>query len=314
MSARVLPARHSCESRNPATFGMAKATTLDSRFRGNDGRNYLSWLQLAMTLLCLVTCTATSARELRVCADPNNLPFSNAAGEGFENRIVALLARDLDAEVDYTWWAQRRGAVRNTLNAGECDVIPGMASSGGMTGTTDPYYRSTYVFVSRADRRLGSLSSLDDPRLRTLRVGVQLVGDDGANPPPAMSLARRGIVDNVRGFMVYGNYADAAPQSPVVDAVGRGDVDVAIVWGPTAGYFAAKQAVPMVLTPVTPWLDGPQSPMVFDVSMGVRRDDRALRRELDRALARNRDAIGRILDAYHVPRVADPASSPQASP
>ena len=293
---------------------MAKATTLDSRFRGNDGRNYLSWLQLAMTLLCLVTCTATSARELRVCADPNNLPFSNAAGEGFENRIVALLARDLGAEVDYTWWAQRRGAVRNTLNAGECDVIPGMASSGGMTGTTDPYYRSTYVFVSRADRRLGSLSSLDDPRLRTLRVGVQLVGDDGANPPPAMSLARRGIVDNVRGFMVYGNYADAAPQSPVVDAVGRGDVDVAIVWGPTAGYFAAKQAVPMVLTPVTPWLDGPQSPMVFDVSMGVRRDDRALRRELDRALARNRDAIGRILDAYHVPRVADPASSPQASP
>jgi mxaJ protein len=293
---------------------MAKATTLDSRFRGNDGRNYLSWLQLAMTLLCLVTCTATSARELRVCADPNNLPFSNAAGEGFENRIVALLARDLGAEVDYTWWAQRRGAVRNTLNAGECDVIPGMASSGGMTGTTDPYYRSTYVFVSRADRRLGALSSLDDSRLRTLRVGVQLVGDDGANPPPAMSLARRGIVDNVRGFMVYGNYADAAPQSPVVDAVGRGDVDVAIVWGPTAGYFAAKQAVPMVLTPVTPWLDGPQSPMVFDISMGVRRDDRALRRELDRALARNRDAIGRILDAYHVPRVADPASSPQASP
>ena len=251
---------------------------------------------------------------LRVCADPNNLPFSNAAGEGFENRIVALLARDLGAEVDYTWWAQRRGAVRNTLNAGECDVIPGMASSGGMTGTTDPYYRSTYVFVSRADRRLGSLSSLEDPRLRTLRVGVQLVGDDGANPPPAMSLSRRGIVDNVRGFMVYGNYADVAPQSPVVDAVGRGDVDVAIVWGPTAGYFAAKQAVPMVLTPVTPWLDGPQSPMVFDVSMGVRRDDRALRRELDRALARNRDAIGRILDAYHVPRVADPAGAAQASP
>jgi mxaJ protein len=290
---------------------------MDSRLRGNDDpeqRRCLVLTQLAVLLLGLVASSFALARELRVCADPNNLPFSNAAGEGFENRIVALLAKDLDAEVDYTWWAQRRGAVRNTLNAGECDVIPGMASSGGMTGTTDPYYRSTYVFVSRADRRLGSLSSLDDPRLRTLRVGVQLVGDDGANPPPAMSLARRGIVDNVRGFMVYGNYADAAPQSPVVDAVGRGDVDVAIVWGPTAGYFAAKQAVPMVLTPVTPWLDGPQSPMVFDVSMGVRRDDRALRRELDRALARNRDAIGRILDAYHVPRVADPASSPQASP
>jgi mxaJ protein len=138
---------------------------------------------------------------------------------------------------------------------------------------------------------------------------VQLIGDDGANPPPAMSLARRGIVDNVRGYMVYGNYADPTPQSPVVDAVARGDIDVALVWGPTAGYFAARQPVPMVLTPVRPWLDGPQLPMVFDISMGVRRDDRALRRELERALERNRDAIARILDDYHVPRLA-PAGAP----
>jgi mxaJ protein len=254
-------------------------------------------------LLLLFACAAPQARELRVCADPNNLPFSNATGEGFENRIVALLAKDLGADVRYTWWAQRRGAIRNTLNAGTCDIIPGIASSGGMTGTTDPYYRSTYVFVSRADRKLAGLSSLDDPRLRTLRVGVQLIGDDGANTPPAQSLSRRGIVDNVRGFMVYGNYADKAPQAPVVDAVARGDVDVALAWGPTAGYFASKAPMPLVLVPVTPWLDGPQSPMVYDISMGVRREDRALRRELDRALERNRDAIAAILDAYHVPRV-----------
>ena len=257
--------------------------------------------------LLLLFAAGAQARELRVCADPNNLPFSNAAGEGFENQVVQLLAKDLGAQVRYTWWAQRRGAVRNTLNAGDCDVIPGMASSADMTGTTDPYYRSTYVFVSRADHKLGSLASLDDPRLRTLRIGVQLVGDDGANPPPALSLARRGIVDNVRGYMVYGDYATHAPQAAVVEAVARGDVDVAVVWGPTAGYFAALQSSPLVLTPVTPWLDGPQAPMVFDISMGVRRDDRALRRELDRALARNRDGIARILDAYHVPRVAEPA-------
>jgi mxaJ protein len=260
--------------------------------------------RLVLLLSVMATAGAASSRELRVCADPNNLPFSNAAGEGFENRIVELLARDLGAQVRYTWWAQRRGSVRNTLNAGDCDVIPGTASSTGATGTTDPYYRSTYVFVSRADRKLGSLASLDDPRLRTLRIGVQLVGDDGANPPPAMSLARRGIVENVRGFMVYGDYAGPAPQSAVIDAVARGEVDVAVVWGPTAGYFAARQSRPMVLTPVKPWLDGPQSPMVFDISMGVRRDDRALRRELDRALERNRDAIGRILDDYRVPRLA----------
>jgi mxaJ protein len=247
------------------------------------------------------TNTSAHVRALRVCADPNNLPFSNAAGEGFENKLVALIAKDLGVHVEYTWWAQRRGAIRNTLNAGLCDVIPGMASSADMTGTTDPYYRSTYVFVTRADRGLQSLRGFDDPRLRTLRIGVQLIGDDGANTPPAHALARRGIVDNVRGYTVYGDYAQSAPQKPIVDAVANGDIDVALVWGPTAGYFAAQAPVPLVLTPVTPWLDGPQSPMVFDVSMGVRRDDRALRRTLDRALARNHDAIANILADYHVP-------------
>ncbi|HZV23757.1 MAG TPA: quinoprotein dehydrogenase-associated putative ABC transporter substrate-binding protein [Luteimonas sp.] len=259
-------------------------------------------LRALLSIGLLMSCQV-HARELRVCADPNNLPYSDEEGEGFENRIVELIARDLGAHVDYTWWAQRRGAIRNTLNAGHCDVIPGMASSGGMTGTTDPYYRSTYVFVTRAGSGLGNLHSLDDPRLRTLRVGVQLIGDDGANTPPAHALARRGIVDNVRGYMVYGDYARHAPQADIVDAVAKGDIDVALTWGPTAGYFAAREQTPLRLVPVTPWLDGPQSPMVFDVSMGVRRDDRALRRALDRALARNHAAIQRILDDYHVPRV-----------
>ena len=261
--------------------------------------------------LLLLACSVAQAADLRVCADPNNLPFSNAAGEGFENRIVALLAKDLSENVRYTWWAQRRGNVRNTLNAGSCDLIPGTASSAGITGTTNPYYRSTYVFVSRADRALADLASLDDPRLRQLRIGVQLIGDDGANTPPSLSLARRGIVDNVRGYMVYGDYADHAPQAAIIDAVASGAIDTAIVWGPTAGYFASKAKTPMVLTPVRPWLDGPQSPMVFDISMGVRRDDRALRRTINQALARNRQAIDAILDEYHVPRVdADPARSP----
>ena len=262
----------------------------------------------------LLMASQAHARELRVCADPNNLPYSNEAGEGFENRIVEVIARDLGAHVHYTWWAQRRGAIRNTLNADHCDVIPGMASSGGMTGTTDPYYRSTYVFVTRADGGLDTLKSLDDPRLRTLRIGVQLIGDDGANTPPAHSLARRGIVDNVRGFMVYGDYARHAPQADIVDAVAKGDIDVALVWGPTAGYFAAGEKTRLRLEPVTPWLDGPQSPMVFDVSMGVRREDRALRRELDRALLRNHDAIQQILDEYHVPRVTGAPTSNSQSP
>jgi len=268
---------------------------------------------IGVTIAMLLCCAAASARELRVCADPNNLPYSNAAGEGFENRVMQLIADDLGATVKYTWWAQRRGFARNTLNAGVCDVIPGVASNLGMLGTTQPYYRSSYVFVSRADRQL-ALSSLDDPRLRELRIGVQLIGDDGANTPPAHALARRGITGNVRGYMVYGDYRDRTPQSAIVDALAAGDIDVAIVWGPTAGYFAAKQPVPMTLSPVSPWLDGPQWPMVFDVSMAVRRDDRPLRRELNRAIERRRTEIDAILKQFGVPRVAgDPPPAAAAS-
>ena len=242
---------------------------------------------------------------LRVCADPNNLPYSNAAGEGFENRIVELVAKDLGASVQYTWGAQRRGSVRNTIGAGTCDVVPGVPSGSETLLTTDPYYRSGYVFVSRRDRKLGDLSSFDDPRLPELEVGIQLVGDDGANTPPAHAFAQRGMTANVHGYMVYGDYRDRTPQSAIVDAVARGDIDLAVAWGPTAGYFARHAATPMVLVPVQPWLDGPQSPMVFDISMGVRRDDRELRRELDAALAREAPAIARILAEFGVPTLGD---------
>ena len=256
---------------------------------------------LWLSLVALCVFPLAHARELRVCADPNNLPFSNRAGEGFENRIVELVAKDLGAQVRYTWWAQRRGMLRNTLHAGACDVVPGIASGSDRVGTTRPYYRSGYVFVSRADRGLGTLATYDDPRLRRLAIGVQLVGDDGANTPPAHALAQRGLQANLRGYMVYGDYRSATPQAAIVEAVARGDVDVAVVWGPTAGWFAARSPVPLALAQVTPWLDGPRSPMVFDVSMGVRRGDRALRRELDAALERNRAAIARVLADYHVP-------------
>jgi mxaJ protein len=242
------------------------------------------------------------ARVLRVCADPNNLPFSNERREGFENRIVELLARDLGLEVEYTWWAQRRGYVRNTLGAGRCDVIPGVASGLEMVRTTRPYYRSTYVFVNRADRHIAAVDSFDDARLHRLRVGVQLVGDDGANTPPSHALARRGIVANVRGFPLYGDYATPNPPTRIVEAVARGDVDVAIVWGPLAGWYATQSDVPLELRPVRPWLDAARLPMVFDVSMGVRRDDPALRRRLDDALQRNRVAVDRVLAEYGVPR------------
>jgi len=239
---------------------------------------------------------------LRVCADPNNLPFSNQRGEGFENKIAALVARDLRADLRYTWWAQRRGFVRHTLGAGECDALMGAPAHYGRVLTTAPYYRSSYVFVSRRDRRLG-LRSFDDPRLRGLRIAVQMIGDDYANSPPAHALARRGIVTNVAGYMVYGDYARPSPPARIVEAVVRGEVDVAVVWGPLAGYFAQRSATALDVVPVSPALDPPALPMTFDIAMGVRRGDAALRVRLDDVLRRHRGEIDAILAAYGVPRV-----------
>ncbi len=262
------------------------------------------WLPCAAALLLLAGCGARQP-VLRVCADPNNLPFSNRAGEGFENRLVEMLAKDLGARVEYTWWAQRRGYVRNTLKDRRCDLWPGVATQVDMLATTEPYYRSTYVFVTRADRGL-DIASFDDPRLKRLRIGVQMVGNDAQNTPPAHALARRGVIDNVRGYMLYGDYSQPDPPAEIVRAVDRGEVDVAVVWGPLAGYFAARAQHPLRLVPVRPWLDGPQWPMVFDISMGVRRDAPKLKDQLDRFLERRRGEITALLDAYHVPRAAGP--------
>lgn len=256
-------------------------------------------------LLLALLLGACGPRTLRVCADPNNLPFSNRAGQGFENKLAEMVAKDLGRKVEYTWWAQRRGYVRNTLKDRRCDLWPGVATQVDMVATTRPYYRSSYVFVTRADRRL-DIASFDDPRLRRLKIGVQMVGNDAQNTPPAHALARRGIIDNVRGYMLYGDYARPNPPAAIVDAVDRGDIDVAVVWGPLAGYFATRAAHPLKLTPVQPWLDGPQWPMVFDISMGVRRNDPKLLKTLDSELDKRSDQVKRLLDAYHVPQVPDP--------
>jgi mxaJ protein len=259
-----------------------------------------SSLKVAL-LLGLVAAGGAQARELRVCADPNNLPFSNAREEGFENRLAELVARDLGATVSYTWHAQRRGFLRETLNAEACDLVPGLPANLEGVRTTAPYYRSSYVFVTRAGGRV--VSSFDDPVLREVKIGVHLIGDDGWNTPPAHALARRGIVENVRGYMIYGDYSEPNPPARILEAVAAGDIDVAVVWGPLGGYFAGRQNVPLTATPVRPAFDGPRLPMVFDISMAVRKDDEALRQEIDAALARRRAEVDGILAGYELPRL-----------
>src|SRR4051794_5863884 len=262
------------------------------------------WLP-ALALLVLASAHAPASpphrRVLRISADPNNLPFTNQRCEGFENKIAELLAKEMDADLEYTWRAQRRGFFRETLKNGECDLVLGVPSGFERALPTSPYYRSSYVFVSRTDRDL-RVRSFDDPALRPLKVGVQLIGDDGVNTPPAHALAARGIVENIVGFTVYGDYAQENPPARIVDAVANGDVDVAVVWGPLAGYFARRHRG-LTLVPVEPEVDATGLTLAFDIAMGVRQGNKELRDEIDTILARNREEIGKILDEFGVPRV-----------
>ncbi len=257
---------------------------------------------LRIAAMVMLLATPAAARELRVCADPNNLPFSNDRQEGFENAIAKVIADALGADLEYVWWAERRGFIRNTLNAGLCDLVMAVPAGLERLRTTTPYYRSSYVFATRRKDGL-AIASFDDPRLATLKVGVQIVGDDGANTPPVHALNRRGIVANLRGYSLYGDYGKPDPAVAIMDALARGDVDVAVVWGPFAGYYAARHPDLIAIDPVSPVIDPPGLPMTFAIAMGVRTRDAALHREIEAALAAHRKQIDGILARFDIPRV-----------
>ena len=247
---------------------------------------------------------------LRVCADPNNLPYSNARLEGFENRLAAVIATEIGRDTAWVWFPQRRGFARQTLRAGRCDLIAGVPSSYELALTTAPYYRSTYVFVTRDDRDL-DVASLDDARLRELRIGLHTIGDDYANGPAAEALARRGIIDNVVGYSIYGDYSQETPPARLIEAVARGEVDVAIAWGPIAGWSAQRSEIPLRLEPVTPQIDPPFTPFVYDMSMAVRRGEDSLKVAIEKALERRKPEIDALLAEYGVPLVQHGRSRPQ---
>jgi mxaJ protein len=265
------------------------------------------WLVLLACLLAsgCAGAQAETVREFRVCADPNNLPFSNQRGEGLENRLAELFAEELNAAVVYTWHAQRRGFFRETLRDGKCDVVMGVPTSFELAMPSRPYYRSTYVFVTRAADG-HAIESMDDPLLRELRIGVHMIGDDQMNTPPAHALANRGIIRNVYGYMIYGDYREENPPARILDALAAGEIDVAIVWGPLAGYFAPRLPVETRIAPVMPQIDLPFLPFVYDMSLGVRRGDTTFVRELEAVMDRRRDDIQAILDEFGVPQVRRP--------
>jgi mxaJ protein len=247
-----------------------------------------------------VAAGTTVRPPLRVCADPNNMPFSNERQQGFENKIAALLARDMGRPLAYFWSPQRRGFVRTTLNAQRCDVVIGVPANFGLLQTTRPYYRSAYAFVSRRERAL-HIRSFDDARLKTLTIGIQITGEDYANPPAAQALAARHLVQNVRGYTVYGDYSKPDPQRDIVDAVADGRVDIAVVWGPVAAYYARTASSALAVATVRPGGRDSSLPFAFDIGVGVRRNDTALRQAVDAAVFRRGREIRRILTSYGVP-------------
>jgi len=252
-----------------------------------------------------------SKNVLRVCGDPNNMPFSNEKLEGIENKIAAVVAKDLGWEVEYVWWAHQRGLVKRVLNTERCDVLVGIPKGYDLVGWTKPYYRTGYVIAYRKDRIAGGdISSLDDPRLKTLRVGVQV------NTPPHVALGERGIVgDNVTAYQLMfdpGAHPEDYPGKEIEDLM-AGRIDVALVWGPIAGYFQKKKAAESLAVVPIEGPSGGTMPFTFEMSMGIRKADAELKKRLDQALVRRRDDIRAILEDFGVPLLPLTASAPAAA-
>jgi mxaJ protein len=250
----------------------------------------LDWTRLATLAVALATCGWASGRDLVVCADPDNLPFSNRDLQGFENRIVAIVAEDLGAQVVYRWQPMRRGYVRKSIGSAACDVVMGVPPTMDDVLTTVVYFRASYAFVTRRD--IGPpVRSLADPRLRDVIVGVPLVGGDALVPAGAV-LQQQGAVDNVRGFPVYG---DRPVGERLVEAVVARRIDVAVIWGPQAVYFAGRAPVPLDVHSID---DDEIYPESFAVTIGVRNDEPGLRDQLNLAIVRQRSRIDTVLAAY----------------
>jgi quinoprotein dehydrogenase-associated probable ABC transporter substrate-binding protein len=244
-----------------------------------------------------------AAPALRVCADPNNLPYSNARQQGFENQIADLMAKDMGMQVTYFWFPQREAFFKKTLNSGACDVVMGVPAGINEASTTHPYYRSTYVFITRQDRAL-HIASLDDPRLRTLKIGVHILGEQNDSLPPVHALISRGIVRNLVGFSIFGNLSEKNPAADLIKAVEDKQVDVAVAWGPLAGYMARHSTVALDITPVESDPEHPDLPFSFNIAIGVRKGDTALKARLDAELVRRHAEIEQILRSYGIPQVS----------
>lgn len=232
-------------------------------------------------------------RVFRVCADPNDLPLSNEAQQGYENKIAVLFARQLGKKIGFTWQPQVFGFLPLTLDVYRCDVVMGVTQGFTQVENTNAYYRSTYVLVFRRHSGFHGITSLEDPRLKGKRIGVI------AGTPPATILAERGLLDHLHSYELEVNLRYFAPARDMVQDLEAGRIDVGVLWGPIAGYYARQSHGRLRIVPLLHETSGP--PMAFSIVMGVRLGEDAWRRTLDGLIARDQKQIEQILESYGVP-------------
>ena len=229
----------------------------------------------------------------RVCADPRNLPFSNEQGEGFENKLAELLAGKLGKTLAYTWYPQAPGFVRNTLAALKCDVIIGYPQGNDLVQTTNPYYRTSYALLFKPQPGFDGVDALSDPRLKGKRIGIV------AGTPPSTYMASAGLMANAKPYPLVVDTRVDSPAASMIKDLLSGEIDVAALWGPIAGYFAKQASPKLVVVPLTKQPSGP--PLIYRIAMGVRFADQDWKRLLNKTIAENQRTINLILLDFGVP-------------
>jgi len=233
--------------------------------------------------------------EFKVCADQDNLPYSNDRGEGFENKIAELLAADLGKDLSYQYWHDRFGFIRNTLKAMRCDVIIGTNTTYDAVNTTKPYYRAGHVWIYRKDSGY-DIKDWNSPDLRKAIIGVH------DKSPVTVALDANNLMINAKPYRIQRNLRES-PGKIVNDMV-KGDTDVVIAWGPIGGYYAKKAKADLVVVPIPEYANEETSltgKTYWNISVGVRKKDDARRDMIEAALDRNKDKIQKILSDYGIP-------------
>jgi quinoprotein dehydrogenase-associated probable ABC transporter substrate-binding protein len=234
-----------------------------------------------------------SHSALRVCADPANLPFSDDKGEGFENKIAAIVAGDLKLPVEYTWFPQATGFIRNTLSAKRCDVVMGYAQGDDLVLNTNPYYRSTYALVYRTGARLDGIDSLADPRLSDKRIGII------AGTPPSNIMLRLGLMQRAKPYPLMVDRRYDSPGERMVADIRSGDIDAGVLWGPIAGYYAARGGERLAVVPLLKETGEPR--LAYRITFGVRNLEDDWKHQLNDIIARRQGEIDAVLLQYGVP-------------